>query len=122
MSSSIDKICCLSIKAQACVAELGYKIALKENSGYCVDDLYEELKFLLSIKSMVDAKLFAGVKTFKNNIINFCSKKVFMSSNNSLFLTNIDSNSCTEELELTEECCLSLCDIESKLNEICRHC
>ena len=122
MSMTAEEICCLRIKAQSCVAEIGYQICLKENNGYCVEELYEKLKYVSSLRRMIEDKFSNGVKTVKNNIIHFCNEKVFLSKNNSLFLTKIDSDSCPEELELTEECCVDLCDIESKLNEICRNC
>lgn len=122
MSFNLDNICCLANKAQSCVAKIGYEISLKENSGYNVDSLYVKLNFVLSIKKIIDNAVSKPKKTYKKNIINFCGQKVFMSRNNSLFLTNIDSHSCLEESELAEECCIDLCDVESKLNEICRHC
>jgi hypothetical protein len=122
MSLTQDQICCLKIKADSCAAAIGYKITLKENKGYCVDELYEKLKYVLSLGKMFAEKLSCGDKTVKNNEIHFCDQKVFLSKNNSLFLTNIDSNSCLEESELAEECCIDLCEVESKLNEICRNC
>ena len=122
MSLTEEEICCLRIKADSCIAKIGYDIALKEDSGYCVDSLYEKLKYANSIRRAIQDRIEKGIVTTKNNIINFCNKKVFMSAKNSLFLTNTDSKICREELELTEECCISLCDLESKLNEICSHC
>ena len=122
MSLTLEEICCLKNKIRVCVASLGYEICLKENSGYCVDDLYEKLKYVLSVRTAINDKTSKGIVTAKNNIINFCNRKVFMSKNNSLFLTNIDSENCPEEIELTEECCTSLCELESKINEICLHC
>jgi len=122
MSLTQEEICCLKLKAEGCVASLGYEIALKESKGYCVDDLYEKMKYILSLIDVLEGKIKCGVKTVKNNIINFCNEKVFMSKNNSLFLTNVDSNSCLEESELAEECCTDLCELESQLNKICRNC
>jgi len=122
MSLTQDEICCLNIKAEGCIASLGYEIILKENKGYCIDDLYEKLKYLICLQEMLEGRISCGETTAKENIIDFCGQKVFMSKNNSLFLTKIDSDSCLEESELAEECCIDLCDLESKLNEICRNC
>ena len=123
MNLTTEEICCIKIKAESCAARIGYEIYLKENSGYCVDSLYEKLKFVLCLDDILSDIISAGNKTFKNNIIHFCNKKVFASKNNSLFLDNVDSqDECKDETELTEECCITACDIESKLNEICSNC
>ena len=88
-----------------------------------MDALYEKLKYVLCLDDMISNIIAAGTKTFKNNIIYFCDKKVFASKNNSLFLDNIDSqDECKDEPELTEESCIDICNIESKLNEICSNC
>ena len=92
MNLTQEEICCLKIKADTCIAEIGYEIALKENKGYCVDSLYEKLSYVLSLRRLIEDRITCGTKTVINNVINFCSKKVFMSKNNSLFLTNIDIN------------------------------
>lgn len=110
------------MRLQVCEADLGYEISLKTGSGYCVDALYQKLALIKNLKRLVDKALCGNGKTYKNNVINFCNKKVFMSKNNSLFLDNIDSNSCKEELELAENCCIDTCTIESKINEICKNC
>lgn len=122
MSLTQDEICCLILKAEGCIGSLGYEIVLKENKGYCVDELYEKLKYMICLKEMLEDGFNCGEKTVKENIIHFCGEKVFMSENNSLFLTNVDSNSCLEESELAEECCIDLCEVESQLNKICRNC
>ena len=123
MSLTIEEICCLKFKAQACVSQIGNEICLKENAGYCVDGLYEKLKMAISLKGMIEEKISASGKTIKSNIIHFCNKKVFASKNNSLFLDGIDSqDDCEDETQLTDECCISICDIESKLNQICSNC
>jgi len=122
VSLTQDQICCLSIKACSCIAALGYEIVLKLNKGYCVDALQSKLKHLIFLKNLVDSKLSCGEKTVKNNIINFCNEKVLLSKNNSLFLDNIDSQECQEELELEEQCCIDVCDIESAINSICKNC
>lgn len=117
-----EQICCLFLKAQSCVGQIGYEIVLKANKGYCVEALENKLKYAICLKDMIGSKISNGTKTVKDNIIDFCGTKIFLSKNNSLFLTNIDSNSCSEELELSEECCIDLCEVESKLNEICKNC
>lgn len=117
-----DEICCLKIKAEGCIASLGYEIVLKENKGYCVKDLYEKLKYLICLNNILEGRILCGTKTVKENIINFCGEKVFMSENNSLFLTNVDSNSCLEESELADKCCTDLCEVELQLNKICKTC
>jgi len=122
MSMTSEEICCLKLKAEACAAELGVEICLKENAGYCVDALYEKLKYVLSLDRLISEKISAGTKTIKNNIIHFCNKKAFASKNNSLFLDNVDSKDACKESELTEECCITICDIRAKLNEICNNC
>jgi hypothetical protein len=123
MDLTAEEICCIKIKAEACAAKLGVEISVKESAGYCVDALYEKLKYVLCLDDIISDIINAGTKTFKNNIIYFCNKKVFASKNNSLFLDNIDSqDECKDEAELTEECCIDICNIESKLNEICSNC
>ena len=121
MSLTQDQICCLSIRAGSCIGELGYNIVLKINKGYCVDDLKNKLKHLISLKALLDSKISCGIKTVKNNIINFCNEKVLLSKNNSLFLDNIDSEDCVES-ELEEVCCIDVCDVESAINSICKNC
>jgi len=120
MSAQIKDMCCLLNKVDLCVSELGYKIVLKSNKGYCTDIEQNKLNFLLSLKDELHAN-YHPKKTVKNNLIHFCGQKVFVSKNNSLFLDDLDSKSC-QESELTEECCIDLCAIEAKINSICNNC
>ena len=122
MNLTQDEICCLNIKAKSCLAQIGYEIVLKANKGYCVEALESKLRYVFYLKEIIESKITCGTKTVKDNIIDFCGRKIFLSKNNSLFLTNIDSNSCSEELELSEECCIDLCEVRSKINEICKNC
>lgn len=108
------------IKLDQCIAKLGYKIVLKINKGYCVDSEQNKLNYLMSLLS--DLNFYnRPEKTVKDNVIYICDQKVFLSKNNSLFLDDLDSKSC-QESELAEECCVDLCDLEAKINSICKTC
>lgn len=106
----------LKLRTGQILAEIGYEIVLKENRGYNVDALYNKLKHVKFLNDTLKKKSTVEKKV-KNNVIQFCNRKVFLSKKNSLFL-EVDSNGCKEELVLEEKCCVDVCDIESHLNSI----
>ena len=114
-----DELCCNIIKANSCIAELGYEIVLKCNKGYDVEKLFSKLQYLKSLRDILERALRCGDKIVKDNKIHFCNEKILLSKNNSLFLTHADECS---ETELSEECCTDLCEVESKLSSICINC
>jgi len=115
-----EQICCLILKADDCAGELAYKIAIKTNRGYCVDDLHEKLAYIYSLKDTLEEAYKKLGKVVKNNIIYFSGEKVLLSKNNPLFLESV-IDECLET-ELQENCCTDLCEIESKLSSVCINC
>lgn len=114
-----EELCCNIIKADQCIAALGYEIVLKCNKGYDVEALSEKLAYVKSLKSIFEKAVPDGEMIAKGNAIYFSEKKVLMSKNNSLFLASTDE--CTETV-LTEECCTDLCEAEARLRSVCINC
>lgn len=112
---------CLEVKIAQCSAMIGYEIALKEDKGYDIFELESKLRYLNSLRTMLCGCSCGCSKKIKGNEIHFCNKKVLLSKNNPLFLTdNIDSR-CFES-QIKDGCCVDLCEVESKVSSICINC
>lgn len=114
-----EEFCCNILKADQCIAQIGYELVLKCNKGYDVDGLGEKLAYVHCLKNIFEEATPDGSMVVKDNEIHFCNEKILLSKNNSLFLATVDK--CTET-ELTEECCTDLCEVEAKLSSICINC
>ena len=102
-----------------CAVEIAYEIVLKESKGYPVIVLKSKLAYLYSLKAMLESCSCGCVKKIKDGYIQICGGNVLPSKNNPLLLKKLDS---TKESQVSESCCVSLCEIESKFSSICINC
>lgn len=112
MKMSKKDIQCLLFKMKTCAVEIAYDIILKEPKGYKVDALLSKLAYLDSLIDIVESCKCTCGKKIKAGYIQICGEKVLPSKNNDLLLKKLNADNC----------CISLCDIESKFSSICINC